>query len=64
MNNYSLLLKMYKFVIFALFGLLARADTETANDASLSSLSSKQQIKDLMESFDIEALESEIKEKV
>lgn len=64
MNNYSLLLKMYKFVIFALFGLLARADTETANDASSSSLSSKQQIKDLMESFDIEALESEIKEKV
>ena len=55
---------MFKFVILTFLGLSVRGDTETANDEALSSFSSKQQIKDLMDSFDIEALESEIKEKV
>ena len=64
MNNYCLLFNMFKIAVLALLGLLVRADTETAVDDSLTSFSSKQQIKDLMDSIDIEALESEIKEKV
>lgn len=55
---------MFKIKILALFSLLLSADTKTAVDDSLTSFSSYQQAKDLIDAIDIEALENEIKEKV
>ena len=57
---------MKKFILFAIFNSLILADNQTLENSSDVSWSAqqKEKIKDLINQFDLESIENDIKEKV